>query len=182
MPDLDSEAIGFRAASESFARFRRFKTSDLETIWHLAGRRVCLCRELRRGRLPLPGLRCGEVVALSPGGAGRAATSPPGAAASAATGPAGPIPPRRYANFAALDGANSAGVGRVPTAVALSDRAVGARIPAIHRRRCVNEPTTTAPAPQAPRNLPKRRSAPLERCLSLNGKNRQSPETTKAAE
>ncbi len=32
MPDLDSEAIDFRAASESFARVRRLKASDLETL------------------------------------------------------------------------------------------------------------------------------------------------------
>lgn len=32
MPDLDSEAIDFRAASESFAPRRKLKRSDLQTL------------------------------------------------------------------------------------------------------------------------------------------------------
>jgi len=32
MPDLDSEAIDFRAASESFAMVRKLKRPDLETL------------------------------------------------------------------------------------------------------------------------------------------------------
>jgi hypothetical protein len=53
MSDLDSEAIDFRAASESFARDRRLKRSDLTTLRLLTthqGRRVPTVGGVQRAR------------------------------------------------------------------------------------------------------------------------------------
>lgn len=77
MPKLDSEALDFRAASESFAPVRRLRRSDLQTLRLVTTIRVGMCRPLAaccflartaRDTFRMPGSRLDDSMASTSAG------------------------------------------------------------------------------------------------------------------